>query len=96
MLLYIVRHGDPIYNPDTLTEKGFRQAEALAPRMKNSGINKIFSSPNGRARQTADPTAKLLGLEYTIEDWTSENHAWKDFSCEGVLGRRNRSEEHTV
>ena len=30
MLLYIVRHGDPIYNPDSLTPKGHLQAKALA------------------------------------------------------------------
>ena len=28
MLLYIVRHGDPIYETDTLTERGRWQAEA--------------------------------------------------------------------
>ena len=25
MLLYIIRHGDPIYNPDSLTPKGRRK-----------------------------------------------------------------------
>ena len=29
MLLYYVRHGDPIYNPDSLTELGHSQADAL-------------------------------------------------------------------
>ena len=26
MLLYVVRHGDPIYETDTLTERGQKQA----------------------------------------------------------------------
>ena len=34
MLLFYVRHGDPIYKPDSLTELGHRQAEALVARMK--------------------------------------------------------------
>ena len=36
MLLYVVRHGDPIDEIDTLTERGRRQAEALGKRLKNS------------------------------------------------------------
>ena len=33
MLLYIVRHGDPIYETDSLTERGKLQAEAVGKRM---------------------------------------------------------------
>ncbi len=29
MLLYYIRHGDPIYDPDSLTPLGERQSEAL-------------------------------------------------------------------
>jgi len=72
MLLYIVRHGDPDYATDTLTERGILQAEAVAKRMQASGINRIFSSPMGRARQTAEPTCRLLGLDCQIEEWAHE------------------------
>lgn len=72
MYLYIIRHGDPDYVTDTLTERGKKQAEAVAPRMKDSKINKIYSSPLGRARETAEPTARLLGLDVTIEEWARE------------------------
>ena len=34
MIFYYVRHGEPIYNPDSLTEYGHAQAEALVARMK--------------------------------------------------------------
>ena len=44
MILYYVRHGDPIYNPDSLTELGKRQAEAVAKRLAVHGIDKIFAS----------------------------------------------------
>lgn len=72
MLLYLIRHGDPNYQLDCLTERGKRQAEALAPRLKAAGINVIYSSPMGRAIETALPTAKQLNLPYQIEDWTHE------------------------
>ena len=72
MFLYIVRHGDPDYATDSLTERGIAQAEAVSHRLAASGINRVFSSPMGRARQTAEPTCRLLGLEMNIEDWAHE------------------------
>ncbi len=72
MYLYIIRHGDPDYVTDTLTERGKKQAEAVAPRMRDSKIDKIYSSPMGRARETAEPTARLLGLDVTVEEWARE------------------------
>lgn len=72
MLLYIVRHGDPNYELDCLTERGWLQAEAVGKRMVDAKINKIFSSPMGRAKETADPACRMLGLEKHIEEWTHE------------------------
>lgn len=72
MLLYIVRHGEPNYTTDTLTERGWQQAEAVGKRMKDAGIQHIYSSPYGRARQTAEPACRLLGLPCQIEDWAHE------------------------
>ena len=72
MLLYIVRHGDPIYETDSLTERGKLQAEAVGKRMLDAKIDRIFSSPLGRAMQTAEPACRLLGLEKNIEKWTCE------------------------
>ena len=87
MILYIIRHADPIYNPDSLTELGHRQAEALARRLAVNGLDKVYSSPNMRAQMTAQPVCETLGLEYTIENWMSEDLAWRDFSCEFEPGR---------
>ena len=72
LLLYIVRHGDPIYETDSLTERGKLQAEAVGKRMYDAKIDKIFSSPMGRAMETADPACRLLGLEKNIEPWAHE------------------------
>lgn len=74
MLLYIIRHGDPIYNPDSLTELGHRQAEALVPRLAPLGFDKIYASPMIRAQQTAEPTCKALGITAEIKDFLSEEY----------------------
>lgn len=89
MLLYIIRHADPIYSPDSLTDLGHKQAEALAERLAANGFDKVYSSPNMRAQMTAKPTCALIGLEYVIENWMSEDLAYRDFACareDGVYG----------
>ena len=58
MLLFYIRHGDPIYMPDSLTPLGKRQAEAVAKRLSRYGLDKIFVSSSTRAIQTAEPTVR--------------------------------------
>ena len=69
MLLYVVRHGDPDYEHDSLTPLGQRQAEAVARRLAVNGLDRIYSSPLGRAVATAKPTSEILRLPIEIEDW---------------------------
>ena len=33
MIFFLIRHGDPIYRPDSLTELGHKQAAALVELM---------------------------------------------------------------
>ena len=80
MLFFYIRHGDPVYNPDSLTPQGERQAEALSKRLALYGLDRIFVSSSNRAQQTAEPTAKLLNMEPVVLDWTRESHTWKDFA----------------
>ena len=63
MRLILVRHGDPNYELDCLTELGHRQAKVVAERLMEEGIQKIFCSPQGRAQQTAKPFAELSGIK---------------------------------
>lgn len=72
MLLYIVRHGHPDYATDSLTERGWLQAEAVGKRLAATGIDQVYASPMGRARQTAEPTCRLLDLPCQIEPWAHE------------------------
>ena len=78
MILYYVRHGDPIYEPDGLTELGHKQAAALAKRFSLYGLDEIYSSPSNRAKLTAQPTCEALGLEMKICDWADEALAGAD------------------
>lgn len=80
MFLYIVRHGEPDYPTDSLVPRGVKQAESVAKRLFEAGIDRVFSSPMGRARQTAEPLCRLLNKEYTIEDWTHEITLFAEFS----------------
>ena len=88
MLLFFIRHGHPTYSPDALTELGHLQAHAVAKRLCRHGIDRVFTSPCVRARQTAQPTCDIMRLEAQVEDWTSEVHAWNDFSSVWEDGRR--------
>ena len=87
MLLFYVRHGDPIYNPNMLTPLGERQAEAVAKRLALYGLDKIYASPSNRAMQTAKPTAELLKMNIAEADFADETHVWRDLTVERGDGR---------
>ena len=53
MRIVFVRHGEPDYRNDCLTETGKIQARQAAVRLREEGIEQIFSSPLGRAQETA-------------------------------------------
>ena len=72
MRLIFVRHGEPDYEKDTLTENGNDQAKKTAERLKNEGISAIYSSPMGRAYKTASYTADIYGLDITKLDFMHE------------------------
>lgn len=72
MRILIIRHGDPDYEIDGLTDKGKREAELLASHLEKENINAIYSSPLGRAYLTALPTAKKKALEVERLDWLRE------------------------
>ena len=74
MRILIIRHGDPDYEHDTLTEKGHREAKLLAEKLAKEKIDYFYSSPLGRAKLTCDYTAKKMGREseVVVEDWLRE------------------------
>lgn len=85
MRIVFVRHGDPNYSEDCLTETGRRQAERAAQRVEREGIGKIYSSSCGRAYETATYAAQRLGMGITKLDFMREI-AWggeEGLYCDG-------------
>lgn len=89
MLLYYIRHGDPIYNPDSLTPLGHKQAEALSKRFATHGFDEIYVSSSNRAILTAKPTCEILGKEATVLDWCNEHYAAKYFFVDNDNGGKS-------
>lgn len=63
MDLILVRHGDPDYEMNCLTELGHRQAEAASVCLSSMKPDMIFASTYGRAIETAEHTASKLNME---------------------------------
>ena len=49
MNIYIIRHAEPDYARDSLTEKGWREAELLSRRLSEIPDASYYTSPLGRA-----------------------------------------------
>ena len=90
MLFFLIRHGDPIYEPDSLTPLGHRQAEAVAKRLARYGLDKIYTSTSNRAMQTAVPTCELLHTGAETLDWCNEDrYSWEYFTIIDKKGERH-------
>jgi probable phosphoglycerate mutase len=110
--IFLVRHGlnDMVgkaiagRNPGVhLNATGIAQAKRLVARLAGESIQKIFSSPLERCRETAAPIASRLGLEPIIlpevieidyGDWTGksvaelrENPLWNQWNERRTLSR---------
>ena len=72
MKLVIVRHGDPDYSIDSLTEKGWKEAEYLSERLSKLEVKDFYVSPLGRAKDTASFTLKKMNRTATECDWLQE------------------------
>ena len=74
MRILIIRHGDPDYVNDTLTEKGHKEAKLLAQKLSKEKIDYFYSSPLGRAKDTCMYVARAHGREkeVVIKDWLRE------------------------
>ncbi len=72
MKLLIIRHADPDYVNDSLTEKGWREAEYLAEMLSKQVIKAFYMSPYGRAKDTASLTLKKMGRTAEVMPWLKE------------------------
>ena len=81
MQVLLIRHGDPDYAHDTLTDKGHAEAKALAKHLRKTRIDDIYASPMGRAQATMSYTAKAHKLAPVTLPWLHE----LDGNFEGCL-----------
>lgn len=72
MKLLIVRHGDPDYSIDSLTEKGWREAKFLSERLCKLDVKEYYVSPLGRAKDTVSPALQKLNRTAIEMPWMRE------------------------
>ena len=82
MKIILIRHGDPDYEKDCITELGHKQVKVAAQRLLKEEIDEVYCSPLGRARQTAQAFLDASGIgNMTILDFMQEIR----FGREGAL-----------
>ena len=62
MRIIIIRHGEPDYSIDSLTERGWKEAGLLAERLAKTDMTDIYVSPLGRAQKTGRTAVTLEWL----------------------------------
>ncbi len=73
MRILLVRHAEPDYTVDSLTDKGRREAELLSRRLARlRDVEAFYTSPLGRARDTAAYTLEKAGREAEVLPWLRE------------------------
>lgn len=73
MKIIFIRHAEPDYIHDSLTEKGWKEAECLSKRIaKWNNITDFYVSPKGRAQDTCHTGMKELLDKATTYEWLRE------------------------
>ena len=88
MRIYLCRHAEPDYSIDSLTPKGWREAELLSRRISRlKRVEGWYVSPLGRARDTASLTMPKVGREAVVLPWLREfrGRAWDPFTGKETL-----------
>jgi 8-oxo-dGTP diphosphatase len=85
-IVYLVRHakagertkwnGDDRDRP--LSNKGWRQAEAIAERLATKGATELYSSPYLRCVETLEPLAARLGTSVHTDERLAEMEPFED------------------
>lgn len=72
MRLIFIRHGEPDYVKDSLTKRGWKEAELLADRIAPLPVKEYYTSPLGRAKDTASLTLEKAGRTAVEKPWLRE------------------------
>ena len=85
MKLYLIRHGQTLWNQEgkiqgktdiPLNDEGRKQAGLLAEAMENRPVGAVYSSPLKRAFETASCVAEQKGLSVVSLDETQRGGFW--------------------
>lgn len=87
MRLLLIRHGDPDYVHDTITEKGHKEAALLAEASISLDLGECYVSPLGRAQDTAAYSLKKTGKTAKTLQWLQEFPAKVDVNLSEELQR---------
>lgn len=103
--IYIARHCNTKYNLDNriqgtldipLTREGKTQALENIPNLESLGLNRMVSSPLGRAWETAQIYAEYLGVSLQVDQRLREldHGTWEGERMDMLLNRPGSSYRH--
>lgn len=99
MKIYLIRHGESVDDIEDsyggiadypLSPSGLQTAQEIASRLKESGIQRIFTSPYKRALQTAQCLSENLKVKKEIVDDLRERNSY------GVLSGVNKTKAKEI
>lgn len=93
-VVHLMRHGE-VHNPERilygrlpgyrLSDRGAAQAEATAASFADHDVAALYCSPLLRTRQTAEPVARVTGLEpVVVEDAIEAGNSFEGLHVKGV------------
>lgn len=89
-----IRHAEPIVEPDRppeqwrLSLRGRESAYELGARLAPTGLRRIVTSPERKARATADVLAEVLGVNVVSDDRLREvQRPWADVNFAETVAR---------
>lgn len=100
MNLYFIRHGNPDYSTDSITEKGKEQAIKLAEKIKDWKVDEVYHSTMTRSQYTAEYSCKKWKLTSVSQNFINEL-CWGDMKGDAwasdspwMINDRLIAEEH--
>ncbi len=87
MRLLFIRHADPDYARDSLTEKGHREAALLGETAADLDLGECWMSPWGRAQDTAAYCLKKTGKTAKVGEWLHEFFVEMDINADPELAK---------
>ena len=85
MRILFIRHCEPDYQHDSLTQRGFQEAELLRQYLKDRNLGEIYVSPLGRAQKTAQAILRDNDRTAVTLDWLREANVTLDLRDNGAV-----------